>query len=140
MKIFKKLKQSLFGSKKTSKAKPKKKASPRKAKKAKVVKKRPPKKAAPKKKMAKAAPKIKGKLLGRVTHYFPHVQAAVVQMESGSLRLGDTIYIKGHTTDFKQSVRSIQINHKPIEEAKKGDEIGLQVQKRVREHDQVYKI
>ncbi len=86
------------------------------------------------------APKIEGTFIGRVTHYFPHVNAAVVKIEKSSLKLGDKILVKGHTTNFKQPINSLQIDRSPIEEAKPGDEIGLEVKSRVREHDAVYKI
>ncbi|MCM8799895.1 MAG: translation elongation factor-like protein [Candidatus Omnitrophica bacterium] len=81
----------------------------------------------------------KEKVVGIVTHYFPHVRAGVVKLKS-ALSLGDNIKIKGHTTDFTQTVTSMQINHVPIQKAKKGQEIGLLVESRVRKNDIVYKI
>ena len=78
--------------------------------------------------------------IGVITHYFPHVQAAVVKMTKGSLSVGDTIIIKGHTSDFKEKVDSIQIDRAPITNASIGQEIGLKVKSKVREHDVVYKI
>ncbi len=88
----------------------------------------------------KAAGQLPGyERVGKVTHYFPHVAAAVVVVGKGSLAAGDRILIKGHTTRFEQTVQSMQIDHTPISQAKKGDEIGLQVVQRVREHDAVYK-
>jgi len=53
--------------------------------------------------------------------------------------VGDTLHVKGHTTDFKQKVSSMQINHVPIKTAKKGDEIGLRVKRKVRGGDSVYR-
>ncbi len=111
----------------------------------KVAKKRKPKKPSKKtlkrkskaKKKAASAPKIqKAKILGVVTHYFPHVEAAVVKLKK-PLSVGDTVLIKGITTNFEQKIESMQIDHRPIQKAKKGDEIGLQVKDRVREHDLV---
>lgn len=78
--------------------------------------------------------------VGVVTHYFPHVEAAVVNMTKGTLSAGDEIIIKGHTTDFKEKVDSIQLDHVPINSASIGQEIGLKVKSKVREHDAVYKI
>jgi len=78
-------------------------------------------------------------IVGEVTHYFPHVSAGVVKL-SGGLKLGDMIRIKGHTTDFKQTVDSLQINHVIVNEAKRGDEIGLKAKDRVRIGDLVYKL
>jgi hypothetical protein len=123
-----------------------KKKAVRKPAKRKVIKKRkaPVKKAAvkkPKKALAKKkapAPKPAENVIGEVTHYFPHVQAAVIKL-SATLVAGENIKIKGHTTDFSQAASSMQINHVPVNEAKKGDEIGLLVQSRVRSGDTVYR-
>lgn len=102
----------------------------------------PVKKAAAKAKAPSKIVTIDGNLekIGEVTHYFPHVNAAAVKMLKGGLKVGDSIYLKGHTTDFKEPVLSIQLDRSPIEEAKKGQEIGLQVKSRVRCGDSVYKI
>ena len=78
--------------------------------------------------------------IGAVTHYFPHVNAAAVKLLKSGLKVGDSIYIKGHTTDFKELVKSIQLDHATIPEGKKGQEIGLLVKSRVRQGDKVYKI
>ncbi len=96
-------------------------------------------------KAKKTAPKLKpakeeGTLIGKVSHYFPHVKAGAIIIESGGLAVGDTIRIKGHTTDFKQNIASMQIDRNPIEKASKGHEIGILVKSRVRIHDKVYKI
>ena len=86
----------------------------------------------------KKVPAARRKIIGKVTHYFPHVEAAVVKL-STALEIGDQIHIKGHTTDFKQAVSSIQIDCQPLKKAKKGQEIGLLVVSRVRRRDIVYK-
>ena len=78
--------------------------------------------------------------IGKVTHYFPHVNAAAVMLLKDGLKVGDSVYIKGHTTDFKEKVNSIQLDRAPIQEGKKGQEIGLLVKSRVRQGDSVYKI
>lgn len=78
----------------------------------------------------------KARIIGVVTHYFPHVQAAVVKLRK-PLATGDAVLLKGNTTNFEQKVESMQIDRVPIQKAKKGDEIGLQVKERVREHDLV---
>ena len=111
----------------------------------KIIKKRPAKKSPAKKKLLKksgkkpaAAKKIKEDIIGKVTHYFPHVRAAVIKLKA-PLAVGDTIRIKGHTTDFTQKIDSLQIDRTPINEAKKGQEIGLLVDSRVRQHDVVTK-
>ncbi|MBU1852772.1 MAG: hypothetical protein KJ957_01850 [Candidatus Omnitrophica bacterium] len=78
--------------------------------------------------------------IGVVSHYFPKVEAAVVKLTKGSLSLGDTIIIKGHTTEFKEKVDSLQLDHASISNASTGQEVGLRVKSKVREHDVVYKL
>ena len=78
--------------------------------------------------------------IGEVTHYFPKVKAAAVLILKDSLRVGDGIYIKGHTTNFKEKVASMQLNHVAVEEGLKSQEIGLLVKSRVRIGDSVYKL
>ena len=82
--------------------------------------------------------KPKEKIIGVVTHYFSRVRAAVVKLKT-PLSLGDTVRIKGHTTNFTQPVNSIQIDRQPITRGKRGQEIGLLVDSRVRDKDIVYK-
>jgi len=77
--------------------------------------------------------------IGEITHFFPHVNAAVIKLKD-ALTEGDTVHIKGHTTDFTEQVTSMQINNNPIKEAKKGDEVGLSVKDKVRGGDIVYKV
>jgi translation elongation factor EF-Tu-like GTPase len=77
--------------------------------------------------------------IGRVTHYFGHIQVAAIEL-SGPLSVGDRIRIVGHTTDCKENVESIQVEHQGITEAKAGDSIGIRVAERVRPHDKVFKI
>lgn len=79
------------------------------------------------------------KLVGKVTHYYNKIGVAVVELED-ELRLGDEISIEGKTTNFRQKVESMQIEHKPVEIAKAGDSIGLKVIEKVREGDRVYKL
>ena len=76
--------------------------------------------------------------IGKVTHYFNHLNVAAIVITAGELKVGDTIHIKGHTSDFTTTVRSIQIEHKQVEVAKPGDSIGIEVPEHVREHDQVF--
>ena len=89
-------------------------------------------------KPAKKAAKPEGNLIGSIIHYFPHVQAAVIKLKK-PLANGDTVKIKGHTTDLTQIVSSMQIDRVDISSGKKGDEIGLLVSSRVRQGDKVYK-
>ena len=78
--------------------------------------------------------------VGFVTHYYGHLSVAAIRLESGSLRVGDTIRILGHTSDFRQRVDSMQIEHQPVTEAGKRQEIGIKVTQHAREHDDVYKV
>ncbi len=78
--------------------------------------------------------------VGFVTHYYGHLSVAAIRLESGSLRVGDTIRILGHTSDFRQRVESMQIERQPVTEAGKRQEIGLKVTEHARENDEVYKV
>ena len=82
---------------------------------------------------------IEGKLIGKVSHYFGHIGVAVIDL-SDKLKAGETIRIIGGETDFTQQVESIEIEHKKINEAKKGDSAGLKVEQKVREGYKVYKV
>jgi translation elongation factor EF-Tu-like GTPase len=135
--------------KKVAKRKPAKKKTVRKAAKKKTA----PKKTA-KKKTARPANKprvgfapgppkiaVPGETpVGIVIHYYSHLSVAVVRVDSGHLDAGDTIHIKGHTTDFKQRVESMEIEHERIPRAVVGQEFGLKVIDHAREHDQVFKV
>lgn len=79
------------------------------------------------------------KLVGKVTHFYPKISVAVVEVLD-EIKVGDEILIKGKTTNFKQIVDSIQIEHEQVEKASKGDSVGLKVVERVREGDEVFKI
>ena len=105
---------------------------------AKKIARKPAKKALKKKAPAKKAKRLGKDVIGVVTHYFPKVRAAVIKLKA-PLNVGDTVKIKGHTTDFKQAIASMQIDRVPLSTAKKGQEIGLLVDSRVRRHDVVSK-
>jgi len=77
--------------------------------------------------------------VGKVSSYFAKIGVAAIEL-TGSLSVGDTIHIKGHTSDFEQKVESIQIEHQTVEKANPGDSIGIKATERVREHDVVYKV
>jgi len=78
--------------------------------------------------------------VGFVTHYYGHLSVAAIRLESGSLRVGDTIRILGHTSDFRQRVESMQIERQPVTEAGRRQEIGIKVTEHARENDEVYKV
>lgn len=101
------------------------------------IKKTTGKKSSPKQRSASGV--NKEILAGEVTHYFPKLSVAVIKLKA-LVEKGDKLRIKGHTTDFKQTVNSIQLDHVSLDKAKKGEEIGLLVDSRVRQRDLVYKI
>jgi putative protease len=76
--------------------------------------------------------------VGKVVHYFPKVKAAVIKIEKGRVSDGDQIRVKGHTTDFEQTIKSMQIDHESVEKASKGKEVAIQVKKRTRRGDRVF--
>lgn len=76
--------------------------------------------------------------IGRITHFFTKISVAVIELIA-PLAVGDTIMIKGPTTDFEQVVESMQIEHNNVQRAEAGQSIGLRVAQRVRENDMVYK-
>jgi putative protease len=77
--------------------------------------------------------------IGKVDKYFAHPEVAAITV-TGSLKVGDTIHIKGTTTDLTQTVDSMEVKNEKIEEAKAGDDIGIKVNERVRPGDKVYKV
>ncbi|UCF58390.1 MAG: U32 family peptidase C-terminal domain-containing protein [Candidatus Bathyarchaeota archaeon] len=79
------------------------------------------------------------KEIGEVTHYFAKISVAVVELKD-TLRVGDRILIQGDTSNFEQTVESMQIEHENIESAGAGQSIGLKVDQRVREGDCVYRV
>ncbi len=79
------------------------------------------------------------KEIGIITHYYAHIGVGIIQLND-SLKTGDSIHIKGHTSDFNQRVDSMQIEHASVNEAKNGDIVGLRVMQKVHPHDKVYKI
>jgi translation initiation factor IF-2 len=78
------------------------------------------------------------KPIGKVSSYFSHIGVAAVEL-TDKLKVGEKIRIKGNTTDLTQTVSSMQIEHKTVKEAKKGDSVGIKVDDKVRPNDLVYK-
>lgn len=145
-----------MATRKKAKAKPNRRKSPAKrpAVRRKAVRKAPARRAAPravKRKpvrpkaakplapvpVARPAP---GERIGVVTHFYGAPSVAIVKLESGTLRVGDTIHIQGHTTDFSQRVESLQVEHAAIDQVGPDDDFGVKVAQPVREHDVVYKV
>jgi len=78
--------------------------------------------------------------IGRVTHYFSKIGVAAIELTQDTLKVGDTIHVKGHTSDFTQKVDSMQIDGQPVEEATVGQSVGMKVPEHAREHDHVFKV
>ena len=86
--------------------------------------------------MVEKEKKAEGKEIGRVSGWFSHVGVAAIKL-SAPLKVGDKVHIKGHTTDLEEKVSSMQIENKPVKEAKKGDHVGIKVKDKVRPNDAV---
>jgi len=78
--------------------------------------------------------------IGIVTNFYSKPFAAIIEIIAQSLKVGDRIKIKGHTTDFEMDVHSMQIEHQIVEEILPGQIVGLGVRERVRSHDRVFKL
>ena len=74
---------------------------------------------------------MKEKTIGKITHYFDNLGVAVLALE-GKLKVGDKIKIKGGGVEFEQVVESMQVEREPIDKAKKGDDVGMKVNEKVR--------
>lgn len=77
--------------------------------------------------------------VGRVTHYFNHLNVAVLRL-SGDLKIGDKIHVTGHATDFTEHVASMQVDHHAVERVRPGDDVAIKVIEPVHEHDVVYRL
>jgi putative protease len=134
---------------KTSRPAPRKKPARKVAGKAPTVARKVSRKPAPKPSAKPATPPqpspapaaLPGERIGLVTHYFSHLSVAVVKLDPGTtLRVGDNIHIKGHTSDFGQRVDSLQVGHAVVEQVGPDDDFGLKVVDHAREHDVVYRL
>jgi len=78
--------------------------------------------------------------IGKITHYFSKINVGVLELTKGELHNGDTIHIKGHTSDFYQKVESMQVEHTLVDKAKPGEPVGIKVESPVRENDIIFKV
>ncbi len=78
------------------------------------------------------------KQIGTVSNYFDHVKVAAIKL-TAPLKVGDTVQITGGEVDFEQPIKSMQIQREKVDKAKKGDEIGIKVKKKVRKGYKVFK-
>jgi putative protease len=79
------------------------------------------------------------KKIGVVSHYYSKIRVAIVELKA-PLAVGDKIHIRGGSTDFQQTVKSMQIEHEAVQRAKSRQSIGLKLTKRAREGNTVYKL
>ncbi|KKR89223.1 MAG: hypothetical protein UU85_C0004G0064 [Candidatus Wolfebacteria bacterium GW2011_GWA2_42_10] len=79
------------------------------------------------------------KPIGEITHYYGHLGVAIAKFNQ-AVKIGETVHLKGAHTDFTQTIESIQYDHKDIESAKKGQEVGIKVGEKVREGDKIYAV
>jgi len=77
--------------------------------------------------------------IGVVTDFFARPVVAGIEVTT-ALKVGDTLHIKGHTTDLTTTVESMQIDNVNVDEASAGDSVGVKVPDRVRRGDRVYKV
>jgi putative protease len=77
--------------------------------------------------------------IGKVTHYYDHLQVAVLSL-TNQLKLGDKIHILGHTTDLTERVASIEVDHHAVDWVEAGANVAIKVNGPVHEHDKVYLI
>ncbi len=89
---------------------------------------------------ARETPDVDEEEIGDVFTYFSKVEVAAINITNGELKIGDTIHIKGATTDFTQIIDSIEIDREKVDSAGVGQSIGIKVKERVRSNDKVYKI
>jgi putative protease len=78
--------------------------------------------------------------IGKITHYFSKINVGILELSKGTLQVGDTIHIKGHTSDFYQKIESMQLEHDPVDKVKAGEPVGIKVENSVRENDVVFKV
>lgn len=77
------------------------------------------------------------KPIGTVTHFYGNLGVAIVKFTK-AVSVGTAVWFKGATTDFKETITSMQYDHKPIESAKKGQEVGIKIKGKAREGDEVF--
>ena len=76
--------------------------------------------------------------VGSIMTYYSNIGVAALEL-TGNIKVGDTIIIRGNTTDVEHVIESMEIDRQPIQEAKSGDQIGIKVATKIRKGDHVYK-
>ena len=72
------------------------------------------------------------KVIGKITHYYDNIGVGVISL-NGTLKVGDSIILSRGDQEFTQTVESMQVEHENVEKAKKGDDVGLKLTKKVKE-------
>ena len=83
---------------------------------------------------------MKEQEIGYVSKFFGKISVAAIEITAGKLTLGDTIHIKGHTTDINVKIDSMQVDHQAVDSVKKNDNIGVKVDGKARRRDKVFKL
>ena len=78
--------------------------------------------------------------IGVVIHYWGRIGVTGVRITEGELRVGDTIHVKGHTSELTQQIESMQVGGQSLEVVRAGDDVGIKTLKHAREHDEVFKV
>ena len=74
--------------------------------------------------------------IGTITHYYDKLGVGIVKLDK-ALKKGDTIKITGGVTDFEQEVAEMQFDHKELATGKKGQDVGIKMDEKLREGDKV---
>lgn len=77
------------------------------------------------------------KEIGKVSHWYDKAQVAVVKL-NGALKVGDKIKVKKGDSEFEETVASMQVDHKPVNSGKKGDEVAIQLSNKTKEGAAIY--
>lgn len=77
--------------------------------------------------------------IGKISHYFPHIAVAAATL-SDELKVGDRVRVKGHTTDFTETIQSLEIEHRKVDRAGPGDNVAFEVSEKARPGDQVFRV
>ena len=75
-----------------------------------------------------------------IVKFFAKPSVAALEVTNGTIKKGDILRFKGHTTDFTEEISSMEIDNQVVDEVKVGDLVGVKVKERVRENDKVYKV
>lgn len=78
--------------------------------------------------------------VGTISNFFSKIGVAAISITYGELKIGDTIKIKGSTTDLTQTIETMEIDRNPVPSAGAGQSVGIKVKERVRPSDLVYKV